>query len=177
MKLLIAFVLGLGIFDTTPSATAQSATGCTPTTVIVIRHADRDEEKDRLLPKGVERAAELVRIFEHLAPDAVFHSNATRSRDTARPVLDLFKAADVQEYCYERCEPIIEADEISEMVLRKFEGKTVLIVAHSDTVAAIVKALSKESIDTTKPLGYNRVYIITVVPGQKTRVLAVQYGH
>ena len=58
----------------------------TTTTVILIRHADRDEYSDELNAKGRERAMALTDAVSDRDITAIYSPNVERNLDTARPL-------------------------------------------------------------------------------------------
>src|SRR5688572_24017630 len=56
------------------------------TTLLIVRHADRDASADALTLAGVARATALVHALERAGIAAVYHSDTRRARDTAAPL-------------------------------------------------------------------------------------------
>jgi broad specificity phosphatase PhoE len=153
-----AVVLGLSVLTVWAWATTGS------TTIVVIRHAEKDLSGGAVDPPlneaGKARAALLARMFGngkalgHL--DAIYATPALRNRLTAAP---LGASLDVS--------PVIVADEdprdLARKVLREHRGGRVLIVGHSDTVPAIVAALSGEdNVPAMADDEYGTMYVVTV---------------
>jgi len=153
-----ALVLGLSAFTVWAWATAAS------TTVVVIRHAEKDLSTGTLDPPlseaGKARAALLSRMFGdgnalgHL--DAIYVTSPLRNRLTAAPLAARLGIS-----------PVISAAEdpreLARRVLREHGGGRILIVGHSDTVPAIVAALGGG--DNVPAMGddeYGTMYIVTV---------------
>src|SRR5688572_27979724 len=53
-----------------------------PTTLLLVRHAERAGKQDALTPAGLARAAELVHVGEYAGVTAVYHSDTVRTRAT-----------------------------------------------------------------------------------------------
>jgi broad specificity phosphatase PhoE len=132
------------------------------TTIIVIRHAEKvlDVGADPpLTAAGEARAAVLAHMFGnprlpgHI--DAVYVSPDRRSRMTAAPLAAALGVTQVE-----------AADEpagLARRVLHEHSGGRILIVGHSDTLPAIVAALSGASdIPPIDALEYGTMYIVTV---------------
>jgi broad specificity phosphatase PhoE len=153
-----AVVLGFAIFAAWVWGTAGS------TTVVVIRHAEKDVTVNAADPPltqaGEARAALLARMFGdakilgHL--DAIYVSPALRNRLTAAPLAERLGIG----------ETVVPADDpraLARRVLREHGGGRILIVAHSDTVPQIVAALTgNEKIPEIAALEYGTMYIVTV---------------
>jgi broad specificity phosphatase PhoE len=153
-----ALVLGLSVMTVWAWATSGS------TTIVVIRHAEKDLSAGAVDPPlneaGKARAALLARMFGngkalgHL--DAIYVTPALRNRLTAAP---LGASLDVS--------PVIVADadprDLARKVLGEHRGGRVLIVGHSDTVPAIVAALSGEDkVPAMADDEYGTMYVVTV---------------
>ena len=151
-------VLGFSAFTVWAWAKAGS------TTVVVIRHAEKDVSTGAVDPPldeaGKARAALLARMFGNVkAPghlDAIYMTSALRNRLTAAPL-----AASLG------IEPtVVPADDprgLARRVLHEHSGDRVLIVGHSDTLPAIVSALSGvDKIPDIAADEYGTLYIVTV---------------
>jgi broad specificity phosphatase PhoE len=132
------------------------------TTVIVIRHAEKDlagGTDPKLTGDGEARAALLARLFGVSGAqgriDAIYVSATERSRATAAPLAAALHVT-----------PVIAAGDakgLARRVLREHSGGRVLIVGHSDTVPAIVAELSGErDIPEIGAAEYGAMYIVTV---------------
>jgi broad specificity phosphatase PhoE len=132
------------------------------TTIIVIRHAEKvlDVGADPPLSEaGGARAALLARMFGnprlpgHI--DAVYVTPDQRSRLTAAPLAQVLGVTAI--------EATDEPARLAHRVLHEHSGGRILIVGHSDTVPAIVAALSGASaIPPIDALEYCTMYIVTV---------------
>lgn len=135
------------------------------TTVIVIRHAEKDRGAGAgadppLTPAGQARAELLAQMFGdandagHI--DAIYVSPALRNRLTAAPLEARLKVNAV----------VAPADDVAGLarrVVREHGGGRVLIVGHSDTVPAIVAALTGSTkIPEIGEDEYGTMYIVTV---------------
>ncbi len=152
----IAAVIAVGI-----AAWAWTELGAT--TVIVIRHAEKQLDggaDPALTPAGEARAALLASMFgDPKSPghiDAIYVSPALRNRLTAAPVAAKLGLAP-------QIAPQDDPRALVRRVLRENPGGRVLIVGHSDTVPAIVAALSgRRDIPAIAAGEYGTMYIVTV---------------
>ena len=144
------------------------------TVVVVIRHAEKaiDETPDPALsPAGLERAGRLATIFgtgpKGLAIDAIFVTQWQRSADTARPLaarlgLPLERVPDDDRHGLEQ------------RILDGYRGRRVLVVAHSDTVADIVRDLAHGSaLPAFGEIDYGMAYVIAIPRWSRPTVLAL----
>jgi broad specificity phosphatase PhoE len=147
------------------------------TTVIVIRHAEKDLSVSvtdpPLSPAGEARAALLARMFGdanalgHL--DAIYVSQALRSRLTAAPLAARLSISAT----------VAPADDPRGLVrraLREHAGGRVLIVGHGDTVPRIVAALSgNPKIPEIGDQEYGTMYIVAVPHIGHANLLRLNY--
>jgi broad specificity phosphatase PhoE len=147
------------------------------TTVIVIRHAEKDLSvgivDPPLSPAGESRAALLARMFGdakvlgHVG--AIYVSPASRSRLTAAPLAArLGINATVA--------PAEDPWGLARRALREHAGGRVLIVGHADTVPRIVAALSDNpKIPEIGDQEYGTMYIVTVPRIGRANLLRLNY--
>ena len=111
--------------------------------VILVRHAERADggamsgtaEKDPPLSvAGAARAAKLAAVLADSGITAVFASEFKRTRDTATPVADKLGLV-VQTM------PADNTSQLLAQIRKEHANGIVLIVGHSDTLPAIIKAL------------------------------------
>jgi broad specificity phosphatase PhoE len=171
MALGTAVPLGLAIFAAWVWGTAGS------TTVIVIRHAEKDVSASPVDPPlseaGEARAALLARMFgdgkaiSHV--DAIYVSPALRSRLTAAPLAARLGISVT----------VAKADDprgLARRVLREHDGGRILIVGHTDTVPQIVAALSHNAnIPEIGAQEYGTMYIVAVPRIGSANLLRLNY--
>jgi phosphohistidine phosphatase SixA len=167
----LAVVFGMGISAVWIWGTADS------TTVIVIRHAEKDVSVNPVDPPlsqaGEARAALLARMFGDAKAvghvDAIYVSPALRNRSTAAPLAArLGLSATVA--------PADDPAGLAHRALREHGGGRVLIVGHSDTVPQIVAALSgNPKIPPIDAEEYGTMYIVTVPRIGHANLLRLHY--
>jgi broad specificity phosphatase PhoE len=144
------------------------------TTVIVIRHAEREPGAGAdppLSATGQARAALLARMFGDPGPGrigAIYVTPPLRNRMTAAPLATALGVT-----------PSIAAGdprELAHRVLREQPGRRVLIVGHSDTVPQIVAVLSGvDGIPAMRETQYGIMYIVTVPRLGRANLLRLEY--
>ena len=166
-----AVALALAILAVWVWATAGS------TTVIVIRHAEKDSSVNATDPPlsqaGEARAALLVRMFGDAKDlghvDAIYVSPALRNRQTAAPLAAQLGIE----------ETIVPGDDpraLANRALREHHGGRVLIVGHGDTVPKIAAALSgNPNIPEIGAQEYGTMYIVTVPRIGHANLLRLNY--
>ena len=147
------------------------------TTVIVIRHAEKDLSVGAVDPPltqaGESRAALLARmfgdarVFGHV--DAIYASPALRNRLTAAPLAARLGISVT-------VAPADDPQGLARRVLREHRGGRVLIVGHTDTVPRIVAELSGDSkIPEIDDREYGTMYIVSVPRIGHANVLRLNY--
>lgn len=134
------------------------------TTVFVMRHAEKqtanpDDKDPPLAPAGEARALELAQHFGR-APkgqtlDAIIVTELRRTKDTVSPLANRLGVPVI----------VVPSDDpkgAAERALHDFRGGRVLIVAHSDTVPEIVKALSGVDVGPMSETEYGILYVVAV---------------
>ena len=152
-----AVVFGLAVFAAWTWFTANS------TTVIVIRHAEKDTvaaADPALSAAGEARAALLARMFGDAKGagrlDAIYVSATLRSRSTAAPLAARLGIAPV----------VVAADDpqgLARRVLRENSGRRVMVIGHINTVPEIVSALADRSdISSIDEQDFATMYVVSV---------------
>lgn len=139
------------------------------TTYYFIRHAEKmtndpNEKDPELTEQGLRRAENWAKVFKDVPFDLVFSTNYKRTRSTAQ------KVADSQQKEVELYDPAKLNDKIFQ---EKTEGKTVLVVGHSNTTPAFVNTILKEKkYHDIADSESGSLFIVTVHPdGTKTSQL------
>jgi broad specificity phosphatase PhoE len=147
------------------------------TTVIVIRHAEKDLSVSMTDPPldsaGAARAASLANMFgdaKHLGHlDAIYVSPALRNRQTAAPLAARLGLTVT-------VAPADDTEGLARRVLREHAGGRVLIVGHSDTVPKIVAALSgNPNVPEIGDREYGTLYIVSVPRIGHANLLRLNY--
>jgi broad specificity phosphatase PhoE len=147
------------------------------TTIIVIRHAEKDltvsASEPPLSPAGEARAQLLAQMFgDAKAPghvDAIYVSPALRNRLTAAPLAARLGITEI----------VVPADDprgLARRALHEHSGGRVLIVGHSDTVPQIVAELSgNRKIPELGDQEYGTMYIVNVPQIGHANLLRLSY--
>ncbi|WBA42842.1 phosphoglycerate mutase family protein [Hymenobacter canadensis] len=120
------------------SSKQTQATNASYTTVYVVRHAEKDLTPGLadppLTPAGQQRAQALRDTLRKTPLDVVFSTNTSRTRTTAEPLAAL-KNQQIMPYDAKQM-PALAAS-----IRRDYQGRTVLVVGHSNTILETVEAL------------------------------------
>lgn len=144
---------------------AQEEDTNTTTTYYFIRHAEKDRtdstnRNPNLTSEGLDRAQNWSAILKDVALDAVYSTDYHRTLQTAAPTA---KAHNLEVLKYD---PRVL---YSKDFIAATQGKTVLVVGHSNTTPAFVNAVLKqkkyENIDDSNN---GNLYILTITGDTKT---------
>jgi broad specificity phosphatase PhoE len=147
-----------------------------PTIAIVTRHAERakDPGPDPSLDSaGKGRAKALAIALQDAGVAAAIVTQYRRTRETAAPLVDRLKipvlerpvtAGKVDEY----------AAALAKEIRSAYGGRTVLVVGHSNTVPAIVAALSGRTIEPIPDDRYGDVYVVVIPKTGEPRLMQMR---
>jgi 2,3-bisphosphoglycerate-dependent phosphoglycerate mutase len=142
------------------------------TTVYIVRHADKASgggSDPQLSPAGLQRAQTLAYMLKQDKVKAVFVTSFLRSRQTGEPAAQDSGVA-LQEYS--------DPNAVADLILANYEGRRVLVVAHSNTVkviaARLTGSLAVPVADIQEPQ-YDRFYVVHR-NGTKGHLDRLRYG-
>jgi len=154
-----------------PSAPAAPADTSATTTVILVRHAEKNPHPSGgdagLAVAGLVRSFELARVVADAGVRVVYVSQFGRARLTGEPVAAAIGDT-VRVYDANR------NDLLAERIRAEHAGSTVLVVGHGDSVPLLIEALCGER--TPESLEYDRLFVLTLGPGKAHRLLRLRYG-
>jgi hypothetical protein len=140
----------------------------TTTTVVLIRHADRDEDY-RLTAKGHARAEALVDAVGDMGITAIFSPDLQRNIDTVKPLADHLGVEITL-----KSSSMGKAGEIARELVNKHAGSTVLWVGNvTGNLQAIYYRLGGKG---RGPLEYGDLYILTVADEGPAKVIKSRFG-
>jgi histidine phosphatase superfamily protein (branch 1) len=141
----------------------------TTTTVILLRHADRDESTE-LNAKGRERAQALVSALSDIGITAIYSPDVTRNLDTVRP---LAAHLGVEITVTPRVS-ILAAKDIAREILSRHAGGVVVYVGNvTGNLYAVYHQLGGTG---TAPAEYGDLAILTVPDRGSVKVERRWYG-
>ena len=144
------------------------------TTVILVRHAEKKIEPENpdpdLTPEGLARAQEIARVFGDAGINAIYATQYKRTQQTVKPLADRIRV------------PVTlldskESDELLNRLQTTHRGQTVFIAGHSNSVPAIVSALSNERFPEIPDNEYDNLFIVTIYRFGKAKVTKLKYGN
>jgi broad specificity phosphatase PhoE len=169
--LLVAFVSMFFIFCT--KATQPAAAVVTPvapgpvTTIIVVRHAEKDPaggNDPALSAEGTARAERLSASFPGVVPDSFYSTNYIRTKSTLAPWATQVQKS-IQMYDANALPQFAE-------LLKKQPGKTIVVAGHSNTVPPLVNYLIGENkYSNLQDSEYDKIFVVTLQDGKGSAVV------
>lgn len=147
-----------------------------PTTVILVRHAEKGDApaNDPPLTKaGAARAQALMEIARDAGVTAIITTQFARTRETARP------AAEALGITPEVVRPIGSAAQHAQDVARMVQahaGGVVLVVGHSNTIPGIIAVLGAPQPPPICDSEYDDLYVVTLAASAPAHVIRARYG-
>ncbi len=138
------------------------------TTYYFIRHAeklrvDKTDRNPNLSLKGFKRAEAWKEIFSNISFDAIYSTDYTRTRLTAKPTAD---SKNLSILIYN------PRDMYSKTFQNQTKGKTILVVGHSNTTNVFAnKVLGFDKYEEIKDNNNSNLYIVTVMNGNTSSIL------
>ena len=153
---------------TTPVVEEITHTEVTTTTYYLIRHAekDRSDPENRnpsLIEAGQTRANNWATVFKDVSFDMIYSTDYARTQETATPTA-MQKGLKIQSY-----NPRTLFDENFQ---KATEGKTVLVVGHSNTTPSFTNAiLGEQKFEQIDDSNNGNLYIVTITGKEKSAQL------
>ncbi|WP_282135723.1 SixA phosphatase family protein [Seonamhaeicola maritimus] len=132
-------------------------------TYYFIRHAEKDrsnpdDKNPHLTDKGLQRAENWSKILDSIKFDLIYSTDYNRTKETAKPTA-LKNNIEITIY---QPHPINAG-----AFLKNTNGKTVLIVGHSNTTPSFVNAiLKKQKYNIIEDTNNGNLYIISIINGE-----------
>jgi len=158
-------------------ATFLNWRSATSTTIVVVRHAEKELgaiSDAPLSPEGEQRADRLALMFGDTQPfgrlKKIYVTNTRRTQQTA---LRLSQRLGINS---EVVDAKTDSAELARRVLDENRGSRALVVGHSNTVPEIVKALSGAGdVPPVAEEEYDTMYVVTVPSIGRASVLRLKY--
>jgi len=135
--------------------------------IILIRHAERlsSGSDPGLSAAGKRRAALLAKMFGGAGVSAIFTSTFRRTMDTAAPLAAKTGLT-----------PTVIANDIARARTQMLgSGPCVVVIGHSDTVPAFVRALGGPPGIVIGDEEFDRMFVVAVAPAGSGPVLQMRY--
>jgi len=166
-------LVGLALLPSTASLAAAQ-----PTTVILVRHAERAAEprSDPILTEaGAQRARDLMATLRYAGVTSVITTQLQRTGLTALPLADslgitprIVRAGGMPVSAH--------ADSVAAAVRARGPGEVVLVVGHSNTIPAIIAALGGPRFADLCESQYASLFILELGAGGAPRMILASFG-
>jgi phosphohistidine phosphatase SixA len=136
--------------------------------VVLVRHAEPGAGGDNpgLSAAGIHRAAALATMLARSGITAVFTSDLRRTKETAAPLAGLLTITPVE----------IAGDPMAAASRVSAAGKHVLVVGHTNTVPAIIKALGGPMDVVINANEFDHLFVLNVPANGAESLLDMRYG-
>ena len=166
---------GIAVAQPTEPPADEGAGDRDPTiTVFLARHAekvrDRTVADPPLTEAGRQRARDLAMTLSEAGIEVVFTTQWLRTRQTAAPTA---------EHLGLEALPIEARDDFIQQMVRRItelEGKTILVVGHSDTTPELARALGASEAPDIADDDFDDLYQVVISPTDR-RFVHLRYGH
>ena len=152
-------------------AMAAGASAQAPTTVIVVRHAEKMAEPaadPMLTMAGANRVQALAAMLRDAGVSAVITTQYKRTMMTGAALGIPGEVVDARAPGHAKL--------VADSVLQKHRGRTVLVVGHSNTVPDIVAALGAPKPAPICDEGYDNMFVVTVPVVGAATVTHLHFG-
>jgi broad specificity phosphatase PhoE len=159
------------------STDASAGVGPPDTVVVVVRHAEKatDDPKDPTLSDvGQARAQRLATALRGLEPQAAFATQYRRTQMTAAPTA-LEHGFEVTVRPIDASNEATYAADLAHEIRQGPPGRALLVVGHSNTVPAVVKALTGVEPAPIADDEFDRVYVVTLPADGPARYVVLRY--
>ena len=147
------------------------------TTVILVRHAEKADAPANdppLTDAGRKRAERLAEYLHDAKISVVYTTPYARTRETAAPLVDAGKLKLV-ETAYAGGADVF-AKQVADRIRKDNVGQTVLVVGHSNTTPAVVKALTGVEVPAIPDTEYSNLFVVTIsADGKTTSLVRAKY--
>jgi broad specificity phosphatase PhoE len=146
----------------------------TQTTILLVRHAEREGSADALSTAGTDRAQVLAHVLEKSGISAIYTSEAIRTLQTAAPTASRFGITPV-------AVPAADVAGLVSTIRSNNSGQTVLVVGHSNTVPQIIAEFGGPAVIIGEN-EFDNLYVLTLCSHrwchrrQTVRLTNLQYG-
>jgi broad specificity phosphatase PhoE len=158
-------------------ATSASAAFAQPSTIILVRHAEKaaaPADDPALTPAGEKRAVDLVIALAHAHVDAVITTQYQRTQLTAKPLADMAKIGPMIVTAISDTKAHAEA--VAAKAKSTPPGSVVLIVGHSNTIPAIIAALGGPRVPEICDPEYSKLFVLEYPASGPPRLIQTKYG-
>lgn len=164
----------IAILSATAFPPGSSAIDQFPTTIILVRHAEKKivapENKDPdLSPAGLARAQELSRMFGDSGIAAIYATQYKRTQQTVKPLADKLGLLVTQVETK-------KTRELVKLIRSRNTGQVIFIAGHNNSVPEIIAALGGPKLPIIPEDEFDNLYILTLQSDGSANLLKMKYG-
>ncbi|HEX8746820.1 MAG TPA: phosphoglycerate mutase family protein [Pyrinomonadaceae bacterium] len=153
-----------------------------PTTVILVRHAEKAEaprEDPPLTEAGVARSQKLASLLSGAGIKAIYTSQFLRTKQTVEPLAKQLgiTTAPITIQSKQSNPREVSEESIRRIVDRIMEhpGDTALVVGHSNSVPDVIRMLGGDTVPVIDERKFDDLFIVTVYARGKAKVVQLKY--
>lgn len=154
-----------------------------PTTVFLIRHAEKEAEPKQdppLTKQGVARSQELARLLSTANVKAIYTSQFVRTKQTAEP-LTAKTGVNVTVLTIKPNPAnlrLIAEESTAELVKQILQrpGDSALVIGHSNWIPDVIKMLGGDVVPTIDEQKFDDLFVVTIYGKGKAKVVQMKYG-
>lgn len=137
--------------------------------IYIVRHAEKGDGQDpHLSQAGSARVEKLAQLIAHEPIACVFVTNTNRSRETGAPIA-------AQNNLESTTYPPLDTAQLRSMIDKLPRNTNALIVAHSNTVSAILESLGATPVGDLPEDEYARLYAVVLNNNKHIRTIRLAY--
>jgi broad specificity phosphatase PhoE len=162
---------------------ASAGAAFKPTTVFLVRHAEKDTtppDDPPLNELGRKRSQVLALTLKEAGVKAIYTSQFLRTRQTAAPVATLLglTPASIPVRMDVRDPRRVSDQSIREIVdkIHAHAGEAALVVGHSNTVPEVIRMLGGNIVPVIDERQFDDLFVVTVYEKGKAKVARLKYG-
>ncbi len=148
------------------------------TTIIVVRHAEKDTAQidPELSPEGYERVKELTSMLASADIAAIYSTQFKRTMNTVK-LLSEKLGISITIVPHDRSRTVKEYSEgLTKKILGEQTGKTVLISSHNNVAPEIIRALGIPDPPTIDDSTYDDLFVVSKQSNSTASLLRLKYG-
>ena len=169
-------LMKIAAFFLIPIAALAFSAAAEPQLIVLVRHAERATEAagdPALSEAGIQRAEALATALEHVGITAIITSNFRRTRETAQPLAKQLGLTPIS-VAIRKGDVAAHIQDVAAAV-RSQSGR-VLVVGHSNTIAAIVQALGGPAMPELCETSFSHVFVMAPKTNAAPALLRLHYG-
>lgn len=144
----------------------------TPTTFILVRHAEKASDGTRNPPlneAGIQRAADLADLVSNQDIDGLYSTPFKRTQETLQPIAEA-KGMEILDY-----DPYAKGEWLATLI-EKHPGGTVVVSGHSNTIPGLANALlGSETFAQFDDSDYSNLIIVVTSKVGKGKLVRLKF--